>query len=71
MLNVLDTVSGASTGSMTEANVTALGTAFTKAGGDIVNTLVSFTPYLLAIAVLGFTVAMVYKAIKKVKGGGK
>ena len=47
----------ASTGGMTEANVTALGTAFTKAGGDIVNTLVSFAPYLLAIAVLGFTVA--------------
>lgn len=49
----------------------AVSTAFTNAGTNITTQFVQFLPVLLGLAVLGFVIAMIYKAIKKVRRGGK
>ena len=49
----------------------SISTAFTNAGGNITTQFVQFLPVLLGLAVAGFALGMAYKAVKKVRKGGR
>lgn len=56
---------------MSAGDATSVSNAFTTAGSNLMGQFVQFLPVLLGLAVVGFAIGMVYKAIRKVRKGAK
>lgn len=56
---------------MTEAQNTAVKTAFSTASSDMLTQFVDYVPIMLGVAVAGFAVYLGMKLVKKVRKGGK
>ncbi|MDE6141249.1 MAG: hypothetical protein K2G03_01460 [Bacilli bacterium] len=56
---------------ISSADATAITGAFNNAGTGIMTNFVQLLPVLLGLAVIGFAITMVYKAVKKVRKGGR